>query len=39
MSDGWYKGRIGLNNSPYKEGKVFGDEYKLCLYLIVYFKD
>ena len=35
MGDGWYKGRIGLENrSP-----VFGDEYKLCLNILIEFKD
>ena len=38
MGDGWYKGRIGLDYQG-KDRNIFGDEYKLCLYLIVYFKD
>ena len=39
MGDGWYKGRIGINKPLDKGGKVFGDEYKLCLKILVYFKD
>ena len=39
MGDGWYKGRIGINKPIDKGGNVFGDEYKLCLNLIIYFKD
>ena len=39
MGDGWYKGRIGINKPIEKGGNVFGDEYKLCLNLSVYYKD
>ena len=39
MGDGWYKGRIGINKPLDKGGNVFGDEYKLCLNLLIYFKD
>ena len=39
MGDGWYKGRIGINKSIEKGGNVFGDEYKLCLNILIYFND
>ena len=39
MGDGWYKGRIGINKPIEKGENVFGDEYKLCLNLSVYYKD
>ena len=39
MGDGWYKGRYGIDKPIEKADKVFGDEYKLCLNLSVYFKD
>jgi len=37
MGDGWYKGRIGLNR--YNQNNIYGDEYKLCLHILIEFKD
>ena len=34
MGNGWYKGRIGFN-----EKSAYGDEYKLCLCLLIEYKD
>ena len=39
MGDGWYKGRYGVNKPIEQGDKVWGDEYKLCLNLLIYFKD
>ena len=39
MGDGWYKGRIGINKPLDKGGNVFGDEYKLCLNMVISFND
>ena len=39
MGDGWYKGRYGVNKPAPLGDKVWGDEYKLCLNLSIYFKD
>ena len=39
MGDGWYKGRIGINKPIDKGGNVFGDEYKLCLNMVISFND
>ena len=39
MGDGWYKGRIGINKPLDKGGNVFGDEYKLCLNIVITFND
>ena len=33
MGDGWYKGRFGMNRE--KEYNIFGDEYKLCLHILI----
>ena len=33
MGDGWYKGRFGMNKE--KEYNIFGDEYKLCLHILI----
>ena len=35
MGNGWYKGRFHFNN----QNNIFGDEYKLCLHLLIEFKD
>ena len=35
MGNGWYKGRFHFNN----QYNIFGDEYKLCLHLLIEFKD
>ena len=35
MGDGWYKGRFGL----FSIRKIYGSEYKLCLNLVVKYKD
>ena len=35
MGDGWYKGRMGLKG----KSKIFGDEYKLCLNIVIKYKD
>ena len=37
MGDGWYKGRFGMNKE--KEYNIFGEEYKLCLNIIIEYKD
>ena len=39
MGDGWYKGRIGIDKPIDKGDKVFGDEYKLNLNILIYFND
>ena len=39
MGDGWYKGRIGINKPIDKGGNVFGEEYKLCLNILIIFND
>ena len=33
MGNGWYKGKFSLGNN------IFGDEYKLCLHLIIEYTD
>ena len=33
MGDGWYKGRMGFDN--YGKTNIYGDEYKLCLYMYI----
>ena len=35
MGEGWYKGKFGLNNGK----NIFGDEYKLCLHILIEYKD
>ena len=35
MGDGWYKGRIGFVGN----GTIYGNEYKLCLNLVIEYKD
>ena len=37
MGDGWYKGRFGMTKEH--QYNIFGDEYKLCLTIIIEFKD
>ena len=38
MGDGWYKGRLGLKRGN-EQLNIFGEEYKLCLHIIIEFKD
>ena len=38
MGDGWYKGRIGLIKEI-KQTDLFGDEYKLCLHILIEYKN
>ena len=38
MGDGWYKGRFGLHKDL-EQLNIFGNEYKLCLHIIIEFKD
>ena len=39
MGDGWYKGRFGVTRGDGKNDEIFGDEYKLCLHLLMEFDD
>ena len=39
MGDGWYKGRFGVTRGDGKNDEIFGDEYKLCLHLLIEFDD
>lgn len=39
MGDGWYKGRIGIDKSIESGDKVFGDEYKLCALINIFYSD
>ena len=38
MGNGWYKGRIGLIKE-FDQTNLFGDEYKLCLNILIEYKD
>ena len=38
MGNGWYKGRIGFNTEE-RPDKIYGDEYKLCLYIFIEYSD
>ena len=37
MGNGWYKGRFGMNKE--EEYNIFGEEYKLCLHILIQYKD
>ena len=37
MGNGWYKGRFGMVRD--KEYNIFGEEYKLCLNILIEYKD
>ena len=37
MGNGWYKGRFGFDIGKYYN--IFGDEYKLCLHLLIEYED
>ncbi len=39
MGDGWYKGRFGIDKPIDRGGSVFGDEYKLCLEIVIEYVD
>ena len=38
MGDGWYKGRFGVQKGEH-EKNLYGTEYKLCLNIIIEYKD
>ena len=38
MGDGWFKGRIGMNNQI-GQNNLYGEEYLLCLHLLIEYKD
>ena len=38
MGDGWYKGRFGFHKGEH-EKNLYGKEYKLCLTIIIEYKD
>ena len=37
MGNGWYKGKFGLDSK--KQYNIFGNEYKLCLHILVEYKN
>ena len=39
MGEGWYKGRFGLKDGGLGEYNLFGDYYKLCLNIVIEYKN